>query len=48
MNQFDIIQAQIDNNAREIGLDRNITEYVKLIERSLNKIYKMKRYNLIN
>ncbi len=35
INPYDVAKAQIDIVAKEMGLDRNITEYLKRIERAL-------------
>ncbi len=35
INPFDVAKTQIDIVAKEMGLDKNITEYLKRIERSL-------------
>jgi len=35
INPYDVVKAQIDIVAKEMGLDKNITEYLKRIERAL-------------
>ena len=35
INPYDVVKTQIDIVAKEIGLDPNITEYLKRIERAL-------------
>ena len=35
INPYDVAKAQIDIVAKEMGLDKNTTEYLKRIERAL-------------